>query len=413
MAQLFWPFDPSRITEGYGWAAWRNGVHDGIDFGVAQGTELRATASGVVRNNDAGSRDGAGVDITTDDGWKVRHWHVSEFLVPNGSYVNAGDVIARTGGGKGTWGAGFSTGPHLHWGVKTGAGWVDPASLGPVAFGSAAPAPSPAVGSQGEGIRGQGNGWTYWVPGTNDQMTVQARLAERGLYQGPIDGNLASDASVRAIKLACGNLGYFDLRYWDGAINKNLCYGILLLAQNHGGYSGFNNLFTDGYVWAAFDSGVINAIPLPAPEPAPEPPAPEPTPAPEPVQPAPEPTPEPEPVKPDVKPEDQEHKEKPVAPITPISKEEIEAKLAKQQALVAPIKPADLGAIITHPVARKIVWAIYGITGILIVGFMGGLTAIGAIAPEWFLFATGAYTAVGPAFASLAIANITTTPKEK
>jgi hypothetical protein len=173
----------------------------------------------------------------------------------------------------------------------------------------------------------------------------------------------------------------------------------LLLAQNHGGYSGWNNLFTDGYVWAAFDSGVINAIPLPAPEPAPAPPAPEPTPAPEPI-------PAPEPVKPDVKPEDQEHKEKPVAPITPISKEEIEAKLAKQQALVAPIQPADLGAIITHPTARKIVWAIYGVVGILIVGFMGGLTAIGAIAPEWFLFATGAYTAVGPAFASLAIANI-------
>lgn len=395
MAQLYWPFDPSAITEGYGWAAWRNGVHDGIDFGVRQGTELRATASGVVRNNDAGQRDGAGVDITTDDGWKVRHWHVSEFLVPNGSYVNAGDVIARTGGAKGTWGAGFSTGPHLHWGVKTGAGWVDPASLGPAFFGSGPAPAAPSVGSQGEGIRGQGNGWTYWVPGTNDQMTVQARLAERGLYTGPIDGNLASDASVRAIKLACGNLGYFDLRYHDGAINKNLCYGILLLAQNHGGYSGWNNLFTDGYVWAAFDAGVINAIPLPAPEPAPA---------------APEPVAEPEKPKrkPAAKPEKNEHKEKPVSTITPVSKEEIEAKLASQAALASTLKPADLGAIITNNTARKIVWAIYGTIGLFIIGIMGGLTAAQWLAPEWFIFATGAYTAVGPAFASLAMANIDT-----
>lgn len=408
MAQIFWPFDPSRITEGFGWADWRQGVHDGIDFGVAQGTELRATASGIVRNNDAGSRDGAGVDITTDDGWKVRHWHVSEFLVPNGSYVNAGDVIARTGGGKGTWGAGFSTGPHLHWGVKTGAGWVDPSTLGPVHFGQApASAPASTVGAQGEGIRGQGNDWTYWVPGTNDQMTVQARLAERGLYTGPIDGNLASDASVRAIKLACGNLGYFDLTYWDGQINKNLCYGILLLAQNHGGYSnGFNNLFTDGHVWAAFDSGVINAIALPAPEPAPTPAlVPERTP-----EPTPEPVVEPEKPKrkPKPKPETIEHKEPTVSTITPISKEEIQAKLTAQQALVAPLKPADLGAIITNNKARKIVWAIYGIVGLAIIGVMGGLTAAQWLAPAWFIFATGAYTALGPAFSSLAMANIDT-----
>lgn len=74
----------------------------------------------------------------------------------------------------------------------------------------------------------------------------------------------------------------------------------------------------------------------------------------------------------------------------------------------SPLQPADLGAIITNAKARKIVWAIYGLAGIGIVGLMGGLTAIGAVAPDWFLFVTGTYTAVGPAFASLAIANIDT-----
>lgn len=88
--------------------------------------------------------------------------------------------------------------------------------------------------------------------------------------------------------------------------------------------------------------------------------------------------------------------------------EAIETISVVNSAAYSPLKPADLGAIITNAKLRKIVWSIYGLAGIFIVGFMGGLTAIGAVAPEWFLFTTGTYTAIGPAFASLAIANIDT-----
>ena len=97
-----------------------------------------------------------------------------------------------------------------------------------------------------------------------------------------------------------------------------------------------------------------------------------------------------------------------MAPIAPITKEEIEIKLAQQGAIVATIKPTDLGAIITNNKARKIVWAIYGIAGLFIIGIMGGLTAAQWLAPEWFIFSTGVYTAISPAFASLAMANIDT-----
>lgn len=398
MAQLYWPFDPSRITEGYGWAAWRNGVHDGIDFGVGQGTELRATVSGVVRNNDAGVKDGAGVDITTDDGWKVRHWHVSEFLVANGARVEAGQVIARTGGAKGTWGAGFSTGPHLHWGVKTGAGWVDPATLGPIAFGSTPTPSAPTVGGQGEGIRAQGSDWTYWVPGTDHQRMVQEHLAERGYYSGPMDGDLASDASVRAIKMACGELGYFDLTYLDGVMNKNLCYGMLLLAQNHGGYSGFNNLFTDGHVWAAFDTGVVSAIAIPTPPPAEAPPA-----APVEPVPAPEPEPTPKPVvtpSVDAKPAkpSKPKKEKPVT--KPISEK-------KQQEMIAKLPAADLGVIIPTVKGRKTAYAIYMVIA-LIVGNIGvGFAAAGVGWPVWLVVAVAITNNLAVPFGALAIANAT------
>lgn len=143
MAQLYWPFDPSLINYGYGNAPGYGGFHNGIDFPVPQGTELRATASGIVRNNDAGQTDGAGVDITTPDGWKVRMWHVSAFLVPNGSQVEAGQVIALSGGARGTWGAGNATGAHLHWGVMVGGKWVNPASLNPQRFDQPKPKPIP------------------------------------------------------------------------------------------------------------------------------------------------------------------------------------------------------------------------------------------------------------------------------
>lgn len=141
MADLYWPFDPSTINYGFGYPPGYGGFHNGIDFPVKQGTELRATVSGTVRNNDAGQVDGAGVDIATADGWTVRMWHVSKFLVPNGSKVNAGDVVALSGGTPGTWGAGNATGPHLHWGVAIGRkgndyNWVDPASLNPKRFGN-------------------------------------------------------------------------------------------------------------------------------------------------------------------------------------------------------------------------------------------------------------------------------------
>ena len=116
------------------------------------------------------------------------------------------------------------------------------------------------------------------------------------------------------------------------------------------------------------------------------------------------------PAKPSVKPENNEHQEKPVS--KPSAKaqtpQELQAAIARQNALVAGIKPADLGAIITNPVTRKVVWAIYGVLGIFIVGVMGGLTAAQWLAPEWFIFSTGVYTAISPAFASLAMANIDT-----
>jgi murein DD-endopeptidase MepM/ murein hydrolase activator NlpD len=138
MDDLYWPFDISRVSEWPGGVFdYRPGVHMGTDFAIAQGTELRATTSGVIRNY-KGNTGGWGIDIVRPDGWVVRNWHMSEFFVSNGQKVNSGDVIGLTGGAKGHPGAGLSTGPHLHWEIRSnsgwGAGWVDPRTLNPKNF---------------------------------------------------------------------------------------------------------------------------------------------------------------------------------------------------------------------------------------------------------------------------------------
>lgn len=206
MAQLYWPFDPSIINYGFGNAPGYGGFHNGIDFPVGQGTELRATASGTIRNNDAGARDGAGVDITTDDGWKVRMWHVSKFLVPNGSRVEAGQVVALSGGARGSWGAGNATGPHLHWGVMVNGTWVNPAGFNPLMFGQTPP-PAPAV--QGDttaiaqavirGEYGNGDQRRAALGARYDEIQAEVNRILNGAAPAPaaVDINALADAVIR------------------------------------------------------------------------------------------------------------------------------------------------------------------------------------------------------------------------
>lgn len=85
----------------------------------------------------------------------------------------------------------------------------------------------------------------------------------------------------------------------------------------------------------------------------------------------------------------------------------------EQAALTATINPADLGSIIGSPRIRKIVWSVYGIVGLVFVAVGGGLTATHLLAPEWYMFALGAFTAISPAFSGLAVANIKTGEESK
>lgn len=101
--------------------------HEGVDWAVPEGTEVRACAMGVVNFADTKGPYGLHVRITHSWGETV-YAHLSGIKVAQGKVVKAGQLIGYSGN------TGNSTGPHLHLTLKvTGqqtpgypAGVVDP-----------------------------------------------------------------------------------------------------------------------------------------------------------------------------------------------------------------------------------------------------------------------------------------------
>jgi hypothetical protein len=195
MANLFWPFDLSTVTEWPGTVRAGGVVHMGTDFGIPQGTPLRATITGrIVRINN----DGLGayvLDIIRADGLCVRNAHLSRMDVNTGDQVTAGQVIGLTGGGRGTAGAGYSTGPHLHWELRwdrlwENGSWVDPRTVTVGSFTTLAEldAPTPIPLPKGKDmivlVKTSNDGVGYvWNLGTNTLAGIGIAAQFEGLKQ--------------------------------------------------------------------------------------------------------------------------------------------------------------------------------------------------------------------------------------
>ena len=87
--------------------------HNGIDYAVPEGTRVFATADGTVSNVMTGrANTGTTVVISHGGGYETSYHHLSKVLVPEGSRVKRGDIIALTGN------TGLSLAPHLHYEVR-------------------------------------------------------------------------------------------------------------------------------------------------------------------------------------------------------------------------------------------------------------------------------------------------------
>ncbi|MFJ8862240.1 transglycosylase family protein [Streptomyces sp. NPDC102451] len=103
--------------------SWSSGYHTGVDFPVPTGTSVKAVASGKVVSAGWAGAYGYEVVIRHADGRYSQYAHLSSLHVREGQQVGSGQRIARSGS------TGNSTGPHLHFEIRTGPGYgsdVDP-----------------------------------------------------------------------------------------------------------------------------------------------------------------------------------------------------------------------------------------------------------------------------------------------
>ena len=127
-----WPCPSStRITSYFGYrtpdGGYVNANHKGIDIGAPTGTPGVAAASGVVVIARYSASAGNWVVISHGNGLYTMYMHASQLLVSEGQYVNAGDTILLVGS------TGWSTGPHLHFGVGVG-GYTSAYAVDPMSY---------------------------------------------------------------------------------------------------------------------------------------------------------------------------------------------------------------------------------------------------------------------------------------
>lgn len=97
-------------------------LHRGLDIAYSRGTQIIATANGKVESVDF-QANGYGNTIVLSHKWSysTRYAHLDKVFVTRGQYVKQGDVIGLMGS------TGRSTGPHLHYEVRIGPTYVNPA----------------------------------------------------------------------------------------------------------------------------------------------------------------------------------------------------------------------------------------------------------------------------------------------
>jgi hypothetical protein len=276
--------------------------------------------------------------------------HCSEFAGTDRDVVE-GELLGFTGGLKDAPGSGSSTGAHVHVHL------VDPNGVRedvmPWFANSPAPAPS------------------------GDRAEIQALLAARGYYGGPIDGQFGPQ-SWTAVQTLGADFGFYDANYIDGIAGKRTAVAMQLYAQKNGNYPHAVDGILGPLTWAGFAQSLREDAPA-APAPVVVPPV-------APVAPVPPVTPPPV-IIPDKEPA-----------MTP-------AEQAEQDKQIATLPPADLGVIIQQPGHRKLAYALYSLASLLVTNAAVAYAALGAQFPPALTVAIAVIGNLAVPFSALAIAN--------
>lgn len=94
--------------------------HKGVDLAAPYGSNILASAAGVVTTSKYSASAGNYVVIAHGNGISTVYMHASSLLVSVGQEVSQGQVIAKVGS------TGYSSGNHLHFGVIKNGSYVDP-----------------------------------------------------------------------------------------------------------------------------------------------------------------------------------------------------------------------------------------------------------------------------------------------
>lgn len=95
--------------------------HTGVDFALGKGSDVIATADGIVVVQRYGDKPGNYVVIKHNETLRTRYYHLETALVKEGDRVKKGQVIGLVGS-TGL----YSTAPHLHYEVLRNDAAVDP-----------------------------------------------------------------------------------------------------------------------------------------------------------------------------------------------------------------------------------------------------------------------------------------------
>lgn len=94
--------------------------HSGVDLVLSKGSDVVATADGIVIVQAHGKKRGNHVIIKHNDVFSTRYFHLETALVKTGDSVTKGQVIGLVGN------TGLSAAPHLHYEILKNDSTVDP-----------------------------------------------------------------------------------------------------------------------------------------------------------------------------------------------------------------------------------------------------------------------------------------------